>query len=55
VLARLNGFDSPEPLAKRLREDALIASMVGSVTLQRRFPNAKHLRQSVANDRVFRE
>jgi len=53
VLARLDGFDSPEPLAKRLREDALhrIHGRLGDV--QRRFPNAKHLRQSVAMIGVF--
>src|SRR6266404_4376406 len=53
MLARLNRFDAPEPLAKRLRENALhrIHGWFGNV--ERRFPEAEHLRQAVAMIGVF--
>src|SRR2546430_1240549 len=53
MLARLNGFDSPQPLPQRFRQDALhrIHGRLGNV--ERRFPNAKHLRQAVAVVGVF--
>ncbi len=48
MLARLDTFDALEPLAKRFREDALhcIHGRFGDV--ERRFPDAQHLRQAVA-------
>src|SRR5436190_3822519 len=53
MLARLDGFNAPQPLAKCFRQDALhrIHGRFGDV--ERRFPNAKHLREAVAMVGVF--
>src|SRR5260370_21708004 len=53
MLARLNRLDVPEPLAKRLREDALHRVHGGFGNVERRFPEAQHLRQAVAMISVF--
>src|SRR2546427_9005484 len=48
MLARMNGFDSLEPLAKRFREDALHRAQGRFGNVERRLPQAQHLRKSVA-------
>src|SRR5437016_2239641 len=53
MLARLNGFDSPQPLPQCFRQDALHRIHGRLRNVERRFPNAKHLRQAVAVVGVF--
>src|SRR5258705_334479 len=53
MLARLNRFDALEPLAKRLRENALHRVHGRLRDIERRLPQTEHLRQAVAMIGVF--
>ncbi len=48
MLARLDGFDAVQPLAERFREHPLHCPQRGLGDVQRRFPQAEHLRETVA-------
>ncbi len=48
VLARLDGFNAFEPLAKRFREHAPHCVQGGLGDVERRFPKTQHLREAVA-------
>src|SRR2546429_8463 len=53
MLARLDGFNAPQPLPQCFRQDALHRIHGRLRNVERRFPNAKHLRQAVAVVGVF--
>src|SRR5260370_41309421 len=53
MLARLDRFDPLEPLAKRLREDALHRIHGGFGNIDRRFPQSQHLLHALPSLGVF--